>query len=116
MDARVSLILRAGLAFAFFFPPLNALSNPYAWIGYFPTFTRGFLPDEILLHAFGLVEVVLALWLISGKRIFIPSALAFVMLVGIVVSNPGQFEVLFRDLSIAAMALALAVISWADER
>jgi hypothetical protein len=115
MDARVSFILRVGLAFAFLFPPLNALLNPYAWIGYFPEFTRGFVPDEVLLHAFGVVEVALALWLLSGKRIFTPSALMFLMFISIVAFNPGQFEVLFRDLSLAAMALALAMVSFRHE-
>lgn len=30
----VNLLLRIGVAFAFIFAALNALFNPYAWIGY----------------------------------------------------------------------------------
>ena len=111
-----SIVLRAGVAFAFLYPPINALSDPYAWIGYFPLFTRGYVPDEILLHAFGVVEIVIALWILSGWRIFWPSVAATAMLLGIVAFNLPNFQVLFRDLTIAAMPFSLVVINYADER
>ena len=38
------------------------------------------MPDEVLLHTFGIVEVILALWILSGWRIFWPSAAATLML------------------------------------
>ncbi len=112
----VHLLLRAGVAFAFLYPSLNALVDPYAWIGYFPSFVKGYLPDFLLLHIFGVVEVVIALWILSGWRIGWPCVIATVMLVGIVVFNIPNFQVVFRDLSIAAMSLALAVISYTDDR
>jgi len=105
----VFLILRIGLAFALLYPAINAVFNPLAWIGYFPPFMRGIIPDTLLLNAFGALEALLALWILSGWRIFYPSAAAFVLLVAIVITNPPQFQVVFRDLSIAAIALALAV-------
>ncbi|MEK7480157.1 MAG: hypothetical protein AAB665_02600 [Patescibacteria group bacterium] len=110
-----NVALRIGVAFALLYPPLNALTDPSAWIGYFPPFTRGFVPDEVLLHTFGIVEVILALWILSGWRIFWPSAAATLMLLGIVVFNPTNFQVLFRDLAIAASVFALAVVSWRHE-
>ncbi len=110
------LSLRVGAAFAFLYPPINALVDPYSWIGYFPFFVKGYVPDEVLLHAFGAVEIVLALWILSGWRIFWPSVAATAMLLGIVVFNPANFQVLFRDLSIAAMTFSLVVISYGDER
>lgn len=110
------IVLRLGLAFAFLYPPINALFDPLSWVGYFPQFVRGYVPDEILLHAFGVVEIVIALWILSGWRIFWPSLVATLMLLGIVVFNVPNFQVLFRDLSIAAMAFALAVLSYGDER
>src|SRR3989344_9215937 len=112
----VDWILRIGVAFAFLYPPINALTDPYAWIGYFPLFVKGYVPDLVLLDAFGVVEVVIALWILSGWRIFWPSLAAAAMLLAIVVFNPNNFQVLFRDISLAAMALALAVISYDDER
>ncbi len=102
-------VIRVGLAFAFLYPPFNALGDPNSWIGYFPQFTRGIIDDTLLLHAFGVVEVVIALWILWGRYIFYPATAAFLMLVGIVVFNTSEFQVLFRDLSIAAMALYLAI-------
>ena len=102
-------ILRGGLAFSFLFPAINAFFDPYSWIGYFPVFTRGFVSDTVLLHSFGVIEIIIALWILSGWKIFWPSLISFMMLVGIVFFNLSQFQIVFRDLSIAAIALALAV-------
>lgn len=109
-----NLLLRLGVAFAFLYPPISALYNPDSWLGYLPEFARlsaralG-VSDLFFLHAFGVVEVILALWILSGRKIFWPSTTATVLLITIVAFNPFQFEVLFRDLSIAAMSLALAI-------
>lgn len=104
------LTLRVGLAFAFLYPPYAALSDPLSWEAYFPAFVQTLpISPLILLHAFGLLEVAIAFWLLSGWRIRFPAALAAVMLLGIVAFNWSQLDVLFRDLSIAAMAIALAL-------
>ena len=104
------LTLRIGLAFAFLYPPYAALSDPISWQAYFPAFVHALpLSPIVLLHAVGVLEVVIALWLLSGWRIRLPASLAAVMLLGIVVFNWPQLDVLFRDLSIVAIALALAL-------
>src|SRR3989344_745192 len=115
-EALAHLALRVGLAFAFIYPPYAALSDPVSWAAYFPPFVLA-LPAQVglpiapttLLHAFGVLEVVIALWLLSGWRIRIPAALAALLLLGIVAFNFSQLDVLFRDLSLAAAALALAL-------
>ncbi len=112
MDKRTSLLLRTGVAFAFLYPPLSVWifgGDPSGWTGYFPELVRGYVADTTLLTLFEVVEVVIALWILSGWRILIPCALATFMLAAIVIFNGAQFVVLFRDISIAAMALALAL-------
>jgi uncharacterized membrane protein YphA (DoxX/SURF4 family) len=111
IEKRVDWILRIGLAFAFLYPPIDAIFDPNSWLGYFPSWMHGYVPDLVLLHSFGAVEVIIALWLLSGWKIFWPSCLALLMLLAIVIfdSPGGAFEVLFRDLAIASIALALAV-------
>lgn len=101
------LLLRLAVAFSFAYPPIAALIEPDSWIGYFPAF----IPASItLLHVFGAVELILALWIVFGRRITIPALLAAFILLAIVVLNGAQFDVLFRDVSIALAALALALV------
>jgi len=107
------LLLRVGAAFAFLYPPFSALTgDPYTWFGYFPPFVQGYLPDLVLLHAFGAVEIIIGLWILSGYKIFIPAMLATAMLLGIVAFNLSQFDVLFRDVTIACLTFALALMHW----
>lgn len=104
------LLLRLGVALAFLYPPIDAFLNPFSWVGYMPLFLRDLLPEMFLLHAFGVLQIGLAVWILSGRKIFIPSVLATTILVLIVLFNLNDFEVLFRDLSLSAMTLALAVL------
>ncbi len=112
MQKNVELLLRIGLAFAFLYPPVAAFFDPYSWLGFFPQFMRDIVGnDALLLHAFGVFELLIGLWLLSGKRIFIPSVLAAATLAGIVVFDLGAMDIIFRDVSILAIALALALNS-----
>lgn len=110
-------LLRVGIAFAFLYPALNALQSPDSWVGYFPQFLlNSGIGSTVLLHGFGLVEVVIAVWILSGWHIEWPAALAAVMLLAIVVFNLNQFEILFRDLAIAAAALSLAADAYSKRK
>lgn len=104
------MLLRVGVAIAFLYPPINAIFDPYAWIGYFPPFMLSIAGahDVLLLHLFGIVEVAIALWILLARNIRIPSIIATLLLVAIVAANLKQFPILFRDLSIALMAATLA--------
>ena len=104
------LFLRVGVAFSFLYPPISAFFDPDPWIGYVPPFLLDIAGanDILLLHAFGIVEIAFALWILFGKRVFIPSTIAALMLAAIVLVNPIQFTILFRDISIALAAAALA--------
>lgn len=110
MDRRTRLVLRIGAAFAFLYPPYAAFVDPLSWVGYFPSFIRSLPVNElVLLQGFGVIEAVLALWVLIGHRIRIPAVVMTVILAAIVAVNLSQFEVVFRDLSIACLTLALAL-------
>ncbi|MDE2071569.1 MAG: hypothetical protein KGI70_02455 [Patescibacteria group bacterium] len=108
MNKTANLILRAGVAFAFLYPPLNAAVDPSAWVGYLPPWLT-LAPPLVELHVFGVIEIGIALWILSGWRVVWPAAAAVVALLGIVVLQLSEFQVVFRDLSIAAAAAALAL-------
>jgi uncharacterized membrane protein YphA (DoxX/SURF4 family) len=110
MQSRTAdIVLRCAFAFAFLYPPFNALSDPNSWIGYFPSFVHGYVPDQVLLHGFGVIEVIIALWVLSGWKIVLPLALGVCMLLGIIAFNFSEFQVLFRDVSIAAIGVSLII-------
>ncbi|MBU2329844.1 hypothetical protein KKG57_00020, partial [Patescibacteria group bacterium] len=92
------------------YPPFSALSDPYSWLGYLPVWAAAVLGTHALLalHVFGILEVLLALWILFAKDIRIPAYGSAIMLLLIVFLNMPQFPILFRDVSIALAALALA--------
>ncbi len=108
------LLLRAALAFSFIYPPVAAWFDPFTWLGYIPHFVTVIWPlsNMSLLHTFGIVEIILALWVLWGKKIVIPCAFMGFILLFIVVTNVDQFDTLFRDLTIAALAFALVLWNW----
>jgi hypothetical protein len=112
------LLLRLSLAFAFLYPPIAAWSDPFTWLGYIPHFVTQLWPlsNLVLLHTFGVVEIVLALWLVWGRRAHIPAAVMCFLLLFIVVTNLDQLDVLFRDIALAGLALALALMYWPRQR
>src|SRR3989338_1336982 len=97
MQKAADILLRAGVAFAFLYPPIDALFDPTSWFAYFPSYIRHLAPEPLLLHGFGALEVVLALWILSGKKIFYPCLAATLILVAIVISATADFQVVFRE-------------------
>lgn len=106
------LLLRLALASSFSYPAVSALFDPDAWIGYFPGFllTLAGGNTELLLHVWGAIEVLLALWVLFGTRVYIPSVIMTIALFAVVLANLGQFPILFRDVPIALAALSLALL------
>ena len=106
----VSLILRIGVAFAFAYPAVAGFITPLNWIGFFPPFMLKIVPGEILLPAFEIFEIILALLILFMKRPFYPAIIAAFMLLAIVVLDYKTMDIIFRDISILLMALALTVL------
>jgi len=103
------LLLRIGVAFPLFYAAIAGFVDPNSWIGFFPSFTTNILPAETLIGGFGIIEILVALGLLFMKNPFYPAVLSVLMLVGIIGFNIPQMDILFRDVSIALMAIALAV-------
>jgi hypothetical protein len=111
-----NLLLRVAIAFAFLYPPFDAISHADAWVGFFPNFLLEHFPGNTLLIVWGVVQAAIGLWILSGKRIFIPSVLAVLSLCAIVIFNLAEMEVVFRDISLALVAAALAWQSYDTTR
>ena|SRR5258708_1705335 len=107
MNRTAVIILRWGLAFVFFYAAIASLINPQDWIGYVPEFVRGILPGNMFLTLFSIFEIVLASFLFIGKQVAVASIVAALALAGVTIMNFNQLDVLFRDVGLAMMALAL---------
>lgn len=104
--------LRGGIAFAFLYAAISGFIAPFDWIDYIPQFMTASVDAVVLLRVWGVVEIILALWILSGYKMYIPCTIAALSLIAIVLFNVGQFELLFRDLSIAAAAISLMLGSY----
>ncbi len=107
-----NLLLRIALAFAFLYPTYGFWKNPDDWVGYIPTFIKTLgVPEGILILLLTIFHIIIALWILSGWRIFVPSIVATIFLFSVVYFNWNQIDILFRDISLALAALALALQS-----
>lgn len=106
-----SLLLRIGLAFIFIYAAISALVLPDAWIGFYPQWMLNIIPANLLLYSHSFFEILLSLWLISGKKISYAAILAGLWLLGIISGTLDSFLITFRDVAILFSAAALAVLS-----
>lgn len=104
-----NFLLRLAIASVFAYAAIASFIAPLNWIGYFPVFLRDIVPQQILLNGFSLYELVLSLWLLSGKKTFYAAVIATITLVGIIIANIGLTDILFRDFAIILAAASLAV-------
>lgn len=110
-----SFFLRTGLALVFLYAAVAAFLTPDNWIGYFPGWLRNTFPDQWLLYSHSFLEITLALWLFSNKRVFYAAAVSAGAMFLIVIFNIGLLDIVFRDVAIFFMALALAALHKEDK-
>jgi hypothetical protein len=89
-----------------------AICDPVSWLLYFPSFLKDNIPHIPLSLTFAGGELILAIWIILGKRIFIPSILTSILLLSIILFNLDKFHVLFRNIAILSATIALTIHSY----
>jgi len=102
-----SLLLRLGLAFVFLYAGISAFRQPEAWISFIPSFTTKFVAAKTSLDLISAMQIVLAVWLLSGVYIRYAALLATAFVVGLIAFNLNTLLITFRDVAIAAASLAL---------
>ncbi len=107
-----NLFLRIGLAFVLLYAAFASFLRPDLWEGYLPVILQRIIPANLLLEAFSVMEILLAAWLLSGKKTFYAASFAALVLFGIIVSNFGVMDIVFRDVDIFFSALTLAALSY----
>ena len=106
-----TLVLRLGLVFVFGYAAISAFQTPEAWLPYMPGALTKVLQGNESLHVFSVLQLGLAAWLLSGKYVKFAAAIAALMLAGVVVSNFASMLIVFRDVGLLCMAVALYLLA-----
>lgn len=103
-----SFLLRVGLASVFLYAAVAALLDPVAWIGFLPAW----MPiKSTVLFLFSSYEILLALWLLSNKKVMYAAGLSALTLLAIITQNILALDLVFRDVAILFAALALGILN-----
>lgn len=109
-------LLRVGLAFVFVYAAVEVYVHPANFLKYIPNIMLNQIPLDLFLGLFGISEVVLAVWLLSGWKGIYPALLSVLMMIGIVVFNMEYFQILFRNIAIGFGGLALVVLEMTKDK
>jgi hypothetical protein len=107
-------LLQYGLAFVFLYAAVAGFLRPNDWVGYLPSFLSNFLSPYLILKVFGVIEIVLTIWLLSSWKLFYAAIFSALVLAGITLTNLSIFDVTFRDVGLFLSALALVNLSSED--
>lgn len=108
MKHSASFLLRIGLAFSFLYAAISAFIDATPWVGFIPPWVGEMIEPTTALYIFGVLEIIVAIWLLWGRKIFWAAGASVALLVCIIVPNLGSFPIIFRDITLLCAALALA--------
>ncbi len=108
---KIEYALRLGLAFAFIYPAISAFIEPNNWIGFIPIFIRNLVSAEIFLMVYSIAELIIGVGILLSKNPFYYAVSGAFVLGAIVILNIGSFDLVFRDVSIIGMAVALVMLN-----
>jgi len=108
----ISGLLRVGVAFSFLYPAIDSFFHPNTWVGFFPSWFIAAVPFDMLTLSvlFSVLEIVIATGILIMPRPIIPAISAILVLGVIIVFDWSALDIVFRDVSILLMALALIVL------
>lgn len=111
----INIALRGGVAFAFLYPAIDGFFHPDSWLWFFPKWVLDYtnaigLADTTVLILWGVVEIIIAAGVLFSRDPRIPALGAAIILFLIVTLDFSAFEVVFRDIPILLMAVALIIL------
>lgn len=109
-------MLQIGLSFVFIFASISLSLNPIDGRQYLPGFVAAIIPAKIFLTFFGIYEIVLSMWLLSGKRKEYSGFAAAITIFLITVLNLQSFSILFRNVAILFAGLSLGFMGIAHKK
>ncbi len=110
-NQKALLLLRLGLAFVFLYAAIASFFYPDNWVWFIPNWMQKIVPGRPMLLMHGIFELILGLWLVSGKWVYYAAIVAALDLVAIVLPNITVMDVVFRDIGLITSAVALALLT-----
>ncbi|OIO80356.1 hypothetical protein AUJ84_03885 [Candidatus Pacearchaeota archaeon CG1_02_32_132] len=104
------LSLRIGLGFVFVYVAFSAFMDPNSWVGFIPSFLR-VIGEGLAINLHIAFNLILGLWLFSGKGKYYSAIVSVVALFLIVTFNLGAIDIIFRDIGLILSAIALALLN-----
>ncbi len=105
-------LLRVGLAFVYGYASIEVYINPINFLKYIPPSVVQIVPLNIFLTLFSIFEILLTLWLLSGKKTEYAAIISAFLMLAIIIPNTEFFSVLFRNVAIGFASLALAMLDY----
>ncbi len=102
-------LIRAGLVFVFLYAAVSTLMHPLEWVGFLPSVITNNFNAITFVKLLAIYEIVLVVWLVSGKYLKYTALIVSLTLIGIIITNLNQLIVTFRDVGLLFAALALFV-------
>jgi len=100
-------ILRWGLAFVFFYAAVASLLRPYGWSSYLPGFLLTVIPARWLLSLLAVYELILAVLLFIGRKLYWVSILSVISFAAAVIFNLNLLDAVFENVGLAFASLVL---------
>lgn len=102
--------LQYGLAFVFLYVAVAGFIAPSNWVGFIPSWLSGFGDPIMMLYGHLVLDAVTGMWLVINVKPRWAAILASINLVGIIAVNLSALDIIFRDVGLLCMAIALAYI------
>jgi len=106
----VSLLLQFATSLYLTYVGVASLINPDIWISYFPSYIHNLTFAFVLLKLWALFLLFLAIWIMSGKRIFIPTFVATIILILTTLISLPIPEYFFHNVALTCGAFSLCII------
>ncbi len=105
-----SISLRIGLAFVYMYAAFFISWDVKTGAKYVPPFVTSIIPLQTFLILFGVFEIFLSIWILTGKFKLYSALISAAFLIMITGLNYSYFGVLFRNIALIAASFALAAL------
>lgn len=104
-------LIQLGLAAVLIYAGTSQLQKPNDWTTYFPSFVPSSISLITLVKVVAVFELLVAIWLLSGKYLKLAGLLCALTFSGIIIFNLHVLIITFRDIGLLFASLALVLLA-----